>query len=58
MATANSKLAITGKPVWFITGCATGIGRARKSSCCGGRRMPVNRTGRLCVSNITSVRRA
>jgi short-subunit dehydrogenase involved in D-alanine esterification of teichoic acids len=27
MATANSKLAITGKPVWFITGCSTGIGR-------------------------------
>ncbi len=27
MATINSKLAITGKPVWFITGCATGFGR-------------------------------
>ena len=27
MATTNSKLAITGKPVWFITGCSTGIGR-------------------------------
>ncbi len=27
MATANSKLATTGKPVWFITGCATGFGR-------------------------------
>ena len=27
MATANSKLAITGKPVWFITGCSTGFGR-------------------------------
>ena len=27
MATADSKLAITGKPVWFITGCSTGIGR-------------------------------
>ncbi|MFH0998499.1 MAG: oxidoreductase [Pseudomonadota bacterium] len=27
MATANSKLAIIGKPVWFITGCSTGIGR-------------------------------
>ena len=27
MATANSKLAITEKPVWFITGCSTGFGR-------------------------------
>ncbi len=27
MATADSKLAITGKPVWFITGCSSGIGR-------------------------------
>ena len=27
MATINSKLAITGTPVWFITGCATGFGR-------------------------------
>jgi len=27
MATANSKLATTGKPVWFITGCSSGIGR-------------------------------
>jgi len=27
MATANSKLAITGKPVWFITGCSIGSGR-------------------------------
>jgi NAD(P)-dependent dehydrogenase (short-subunit alcohol dehydrogenase family) len=27
MAKINSKLAITGKPVWFITGCSTGIGR-------------------------------
>ncbi len=27
MATTNSKLAITGKPVWFITGCSTGLGR-------------------------------
>jgi len=27
MATANSKLAITGKPVWFITGCSSGFGR-------------------------------
>ena len=27
MATTNSKLAITGKPVWFITGCSSGIGR-------------------------------
>ena len=23
----NSKLATTGKPVWFITGCSTGFGR-------------------------------
>ena len=27
MATINSKLEITGKPVWFITGCSTGFGR-------------------------------
>jgi NAD(P)-dependent dehydrogenase (short-subunit alcohol dehydrogenase family) len=27
MATANSKSAITEKPVWFITGCSTGFGR-------------------------------
>ena len=27
MATSNSNLAITGKPVWFITGCSTGFGR-------------------------------
>ena len=27
MATANSKLETTGKPVWFITGCSTGFGR-------------------------------
>jgi NAD(P)-dependent dehydrogenase (short-subunit alcohol dehydrogenase family) len=27
MATNNSKSEITGKPVWFITGCSTGFGR-------------------------------
>jgi NADP-dependent 3-hydroxy acid dehydrogenase YdfG len=27
MASANSKLSIIGKPVWFITGCSTGFGR-------------------------------
>jgi len=27
MATSSSKLAITEKPVWFITGCSTGFGR-------------------------------
>jgi NADP-dependent 3-hydroxy acid dehydrogenase YdfG len=27
MATISSKSAITGKPVWFITGCSTGFGR-------------------------------
>jgi len=27
MATANSKLVLTEKPVWFITGCSTGFGR-------------------------------
>ena len=32
--------------------------RARKSSCCGGRRTAVNLTGRLWVRNITSVRQA
>ena len=33
------------------------IRRAHKSSFCGGRPTPVNLTGRLCVSNITLVRR-
>jgi NADP-dependent 3-hydroxy acid dehydrogenase YdfG len=39
MATTNSKLAITGKPVWFITGCSTGIGRelAKHVLACGYR---------------------
>ena len=32
--------------------------RARKSSCCGGRRTAVNLTGRFCVSNTLSARRA
>ena len=27
MATSSSKIAITKKPVWFITGCSTGFGR-------------------------------
>ena len=39
MATINSKSAITGKPVWFITGCSTGIGRelAKHVLACGYR---------------------
>ena len=39
--------------------CFTKINRrARKSSCCGGRRTAVNLTGRFCASNIPSARRA
>jgi NADP-dependent 3-hydroxy acid dehydrogenase YdfG len=39
MATANSKSGITGKPVWFITGCSTGFGRelAKHVLACGYR---------------------
>ena len=39
MAAANSEIEITGKPVWFITGCSTGFGRelAKHALECGYR---------------------